>query len=468
MRLERLLASASLRLALVQTALLIAAFLVAGNLTKASVKYVYRRDVHARIEAEAATLEAAFRTGGRAAVTSAIGGAQGHAGGLEYRLADPVGRRLAGDLPPTGALPGWTNLDWDDAVVPGRPYQDLVVLTEPLPDRSVLTVGQDLSAESKLRHILKGALFWCGAAGAVVGLALSYLLGAGALRRIEGVVAAARAVSAGRLEVRAPQRRTLAPDDIDLLGANFNAMLDQIAKLIDRVRWVSTDIAHDLRTTLTHVRQKLEALGASTPPDAAQLAAVRDIEAGVDELLRIFDAMLCLSEIESDRSTARFWAFDLSDVAARVADAYTPDVEASGRRLSMRLSPAVVEGDADLIAQGLSNLVENALRHTPSGSRILVASGADGGRAWLSVTDDGPGIPADRRGDVLRHFYRLESSRTTPGSGLGLAIVAAIAGRHGAELELADGEPGLSVRMSFPVGRSPTQSDCSGDPRPAR
>jgi signal transduction histidine kinase len=449
-RLERLLTSASLRLALIQTVLLVAAFVVAGTLTKVSVKYVYRHDVRSRIAAEAATLTARDRAGGMDAVTAAVTDAQGRPGGLEYRLVDPTGKRLAGDLPPTGAALGWTSLDWDDAVVPGRPYQDLLILTQRLPDGAVLTVGQDLSAESKLRHILKGTLFWCGAAGAVVGLGLSYLLGGGALRRIEGVVGAARAVSAGQMQVRAPQRATLAPDDIDVLGANFNAMLDQIAKLIERVRWVSTDIAHDLRTPLTHVRQKLEGLRASAGTDESRLAAVADIEADVDELLRIFDAMVRLSEIETDRSTARFQRVDIADVGARVADAYAPDVEASGRSLVARLGPASVHGDADLIAQALSNLVENGLRHTPPGARIVVASGATDGTPWLSVADDGPGISPDRRDDALRHFYRLESSRTTPGSGLGLAIVSAIAAHHGATLELGDAGPGLSVTLLFP------------------
>ncbi len=454
MRLERLLTSASLRLALVQTILLVAAFFVAGTLTKVSVKYVYRHDVQARMAAEAATLTARDRAGGMAGVAQAVADAQGRPGGLEYRLVDPGGKRLAGDLPPTGAPLGWTSLDWDDAVVPGRPFQDLLVLTQRLPDGAVLTVGQDLSAESQLRHILKGTLFWCGAAGAVVGLGLSYLLGGGALRRMEGVVGAARAVSAGQMQVRAPQRTTLAPDDIDILGANFNAMLDQIAKLIERVRWVSTDIAHDLRTPLTHVRQKLEGLKASAGSDPGRLAAVADIEADVDELLRIFDAMLRLSEIETDRSTARFHGVDIADVGARVADAYAPDVEASGRRLTTRLAPAAVHGDADLIAQALSNLVENSLRHTPPGARIVVASGASDGRPWLSVADDGPGIPPDRREDVLRHFYRLETSRTTPGSGLGLAIVSAIACHHGATLELGDARPGLCVSLWFPPASS--------------
>ncbi len=451
MRPERLLTSASIRLAIVQTALLIAAFFVAGALTKVSVKYVYRHDMRSRVSAEAATLEGLYRSQGRQAVVSAIGQAQGRRGGLEYRLEDASGRRLAGDLPPTGAAVGWTTLDWDDKVVPGRPFEDLIVLTSRLPDRAVLTVGQDLSEESRLRHILKGALFWCGAAGAIVGLALSVLLGGGVLRRIEGLVATARAVSAGQLRVRSPQRNVLLADDVDMLGASLNAMLDRIAELIDEVRWVSTNIAHDLRTPLTHIRQKIEILRDGREDDAALSRALGAVEADVDELLRLFDAMLRLAEIESDPSAARFRRFDLAETAARVADAYRPEVEVSGRALRLGLARAEMLGDADLIAMALSNLVENGLRHTPLGSRITIGSGTDDAGAWVAVADNGPGVSPSMRDAVLRRFYRAEISRTTPGSGLGLAIVAAVANRHSARLDLADAEPGLSVRITFPV-----------------
>ena len=151
---------------------------------------------------------------------------------------------------------------------------------------------------------MASALFWCGGAGAVVGLALSYLLARGVLRRVDGVVAAARAVSGGQMTVRAPRRKALLPDDIDELGASFNGMLDEIATLVDRVRWVSTDIAHDLRTPLTHVRQKLERIRAAANGDPQVLAAAKDVEGDVDELLRVFDAMLRLAEIENDPKAA--------------------------------------------------------------------------------------------------------------------------------------------------------------------
>ncbi len=450
MRASRLLTSTGVRLAALQTILLVIAFAVAGVLTKLSVMYVYRHEVQARILKEAADLRAIDLRGGDGAAAKAMSLHVGRRRGLEYRLQAPDGRSLGGDLPPTGAGPGWTYLDWDDQVVAGRPFQDLLVFTQRLRDRSVLTVGQDLSAESRLRHFLERMLFWCGAAGAVVGLGLSYL-GRGALRRIDGLLTTARAVSAGDMRVRAPVRTALISDDVDELSATFNTMLDEIATLVSRVRWVSTDIAHDLRTPLTHVRQKLERIKRAPGADGEILAAAQEIDRDVDELLRTFDAMLRLAEIENDPRVACQGRIDLAELVGRIVDAYRPDLEASGRRLDVRLQPAMLDADADLIAQAIANLIENALRHTPSDAVIRVCVAQTGDKAVVSVSDNGPGIPLDQRDAVLQRFHRLESSRTTPGSGLGLPIVTAIASRHGATLTLSDAKPGLSASLAFPA-----------------
>jgi signal transduction histidine kinase len=435
------------RLAFVQALLLITVFAVAGSLTKVSVKLVYRQELHTRILGEVSALSAISRDNGLVAVAKAVDQAARHPGGLEYRLTDAAGRAVAGDLPATGAAPGWAYLDWDDQMVPGRPFEDLIVYTQPLPDRSILTVGQGLAEESALRHALKRTLFWCGAAGAGLGLVLSYLFARGALQRIDGVVVAARAVSAGQMQVRAPKRTSLLPDDIDELGATFNVMLDEIATLVSRVRWVSTDIAHDLRTPLTHVRQKLEQIKRNVGGEA--LATANEIETDVEELLRTFDAMLRLAEIENEISAPNGGPIDLAELGGRIADAYRPDIEAGGRRLELDLQPVAVDGDVDLLTQATANLVENAMRHTPVGARIRLRSGRLADRPMVGVADDGPGIPESQREAVLQRFYRLETSRTTPGSGLGLAIVAAIARRHGATLRLADAAPGLDATLLF-------------------
>jgi signal transduction histidine kinase len=274
-------------------------------------------------------------------------------------------------------------------------------------------------------------------------------LGRGALRRIDGVVAAARAVSAGQMQVRAPKRSPLIPDDLDELGATFNNMLDELATLVNRLRWVSTDIAHDLRTPLTHVRQKLDKIRDADGASAEVLAACQEIDGDLDELLRTFDAMLRLAEIENDPNVASAGRVDLTELVSRVVDAYRPDLEASGRRLEASLGRATLKGDADLIAQAVANLIENALRHTPESASIQVKVEQIGDKAMVSVTDDGLGIASDQHEAVLQRFHRLETSRTTSGSGLGLPIVAAIAKRHGASLTLEDAQPGLKATLVF-------------------
>jgi len=452
-RASRFLASSGLRFAVLQTVLLIVAFTVAGALTKYSVKANYRDEVHTRILGEVNALSALGRDKGAAAMARMVIQNERRPGGLEYRLEGPDGQVLVGDLPPTGAGPGWTVLDWDDAVVPGRPFQDLEIFTQRLPDGSILTVGQDMAEQSRLSHTLKHVIFWCGAAGAAIGLVLSGLMGGGALRRVSGVVAAARAVSVGQMQMRAPTRRALLPDDIDELGATFNKMLDDIVTLVNRLRWVSADIAHDLRTPLTHIRQKLEGIRRAADVDPGVLAACQEIDADIDELLRTFDAMLRLAEIENSPDLIGRGPVDIAEVVRRVADAYRPDIEASGRELDVSLAPAKVAADADLVAQAVANLIENALRHTPAGAKIRVSLARREHEVELSVSDDGPGIPADQHEAVLQRFHRLETSRTSPGSGLGLPIVAAVAKRHGARLALADAGPGLKAMLVFPALR---------------
>jgi signal transduction histidine kinase len=453
---SRFLSSTGVRLALLQAILLVVVFSAAGALTKVSVKFIYRDELRTHILGEVAALAAADRSGGLGAVIRIIAQSEHRPGGLDYRLTDARGRALAGDLPATGAGPGFTYLDWDDKAEPGRPFADLMVYTVTLPDRAVLTVGQDLGEESKLRHALKRTLLGCEAIGGALGLGLTFLLAFGTLRRVQGVVTAARAVSSGQMQIRAPQRKAWLADDIDELGAAFNSMLDEISTLMTRVRWVSTDIAHDLRTPLTRIRHKLDAIHRSADARAAEAAG--EIEADIDELLRTFDAMLRLAEIENGPGATPAEKIDLAELVGRVADAYRPDIEASGRTLELAIEPAQAWGEPDLIAQAVSNLLENALRHTPVHTCIKLRVETADGRPRISVVDDGPGVPAAQRQAVLQRFHRLPTNRAA-GSGLGLAIAAAIAQRHGGALTLSDAAPGL--RAELRLAKPPRQSSAA-------
>jgi signal transduction histidine kinase len=229
-------------------------------------------------------------------------------------------------------------------------------------------------------------------------------------------------------------------------------MLDRIVGLMENLRQVSNDVAHDLRTPLSRLRQDLEEAQKRelTAPELKRV--IEGAVAEADVLLETFSALLRIAQIEAGIRRSAFRAVDLSDVLRTVAEAYLPAVEESGRALRTEIADGVqVDGDRGLLSQLLVNLVENALRHTPAGTTITLRLSRQPAGALAEVADTGTGIPADERAKVFRRFYRLERSRTTPGSGLGLSTVAAIVELHHAAIELLDNAPGLRVVIRFPA-----------------
>jgi signal transduction histidine kinase len=295
---------------------------------------------------------------------------------------------------------------------------------------------------------LAALLALCGLAGVATCLATAYLTTRWTWRRLDQLSSTAALVAAGRLDVRSPVRNAERPDEMDEVGLAFNAMLDRISRLVEQLQRVTTDVAHDMRRPLARLRHKLGRLGRAANADPAVVAEVERLDDDFQEILRTFDALLQLAEIEG--SARPEGLVDLNEVAARIVEALRPDIEDSGRSLEARMQAAQVAGDTDLLAQALANLLENALRHTPPGSHIELSVEAEGGAPTVRVRDNGPGIPAELRGLALAPLGRLEASRSTPGSGLGLAIAASVAQRHGARLELADAAPGLDVSIAFP------------------
>jgi signal transduction histidine kinase len=242
---------------------------------------------------------------------------------------------------------------------------------------------------------------------------------------------------------------------LDQLAMNFNLMLDRLQRLLAQVQQVTTDVAHDLRTPLTRVRQKMEALDAlpGLPADASALVQVIDDD--LQEILHSFDALLQLAEIERLDQVGNGPVIDLSEPVRRVIEAYLPDIEGQGRKLRYRLESAFLKGDAALLSQLLANLIENVLAHSPRGSDLTIeVLGAASGPV-LRVADRGPGVPPQFRHSVLQPYKRLEASRSTFGAGLGLSIAAAIATCHGAELALEDNHPGLVVEVRFRAASQP-------------
>jgi len=253
---------------------------------------------------------------------------------------------------------------------------------------------------------------------------------------------------AGDLSRRVPTRGS--GDDFDQLSASLNEMLDRIQTLMEGLRQVSNDIAHDLRTPLTRLRQRLEAarLKARTVDDYA--GAVDSTLADTDQILRTFGAMLRIAQIEAGTARSRFTTVDLSGVLRAIVDLYAAFAEDQQQALTGKIADGVsVHGDRELLTQMLVNLVENALRHSPAGTLVQVGLERQANAVLCSIADNGPGIPKEEYDKVFRRFYRLDASRATPGSGLGLSLVAAIAELHGVAISLGDNQPGLRVELRF-------------------
>ena len=268
--------------------------------------------------------------------------------------------------------------------------------------------------------------------------------------RVERITDTLQRLTSGDLSARVDS----APgdNDLSLIGTHIDRMAARQQSATEALRQVSADIAHDLKTPIQRVSLLLNQLEAQ--PDLAPASATLATRAreDADGIVATFQSLLQIAQIEGGSPKARFAPVDLADLTRTFAEIYQPTAEDQGQTLTLTLPapPVMVQGDKALLGQALANLIENALRHTPSGSRIDVSLTADD-QAHLSVADTGPGIPIEERENVLRRLYRLERSRTTPGSGLGLALVAGIATLHDATLTLGDNAPGLVVRLDVPL-----------------
>ena len=245
-------------------------------------------------------------------------------------------------------------------------------------------------------------------------------------------------------------RTTGSGDELDQLGRNLNDMLDRLQGLMDGLKQVSSDIAHDLRTPLSRLKQRLEAVRSEANSVQEYKEAVDQAVQDADVALSTFGALLRIAQIESGTRRANFSDVDLSALLANLATTYSAVAEDMGKTLVSSIGPDIhVRGDRELLTQLFVNLIENALRHTADGAKVSFSLAHQDQGPFAEVGDNGPGIPESERRNVFKRFYRLEHSRSTSGSGLGLALVAAVADLHTARIELVDNEPGLKVALQF-------------------
>lgn len=435
--------SAAYRIAFTYSAAFALAIVILGTAVFFAADADFRRQQDASIVEEHAELVRAYRANGIDALRSTIGLRQS-AGATDfvYGLFDARGRREAGALRADRPAPGWRDMAFVDPVEGADAARALATR---LPDGTTLVVAIDTEALERIDHTIL-ALF--GGAFAIVlllGAVGALLLGGYLRRRLERISGTARAIVAGDLSHRVPVGAH--GDEFDALAGSLNAMLDRIAQLLDNLRQVSSDVAHDLRTPLARLRGALEAMLDGPPDRAAIKSALRQS----DELLSLFAAILRISEVEGGALSRSFARLDVAALTADICETYAPAVADGGRLLACAAGgTATILGDRELIAQALINLLDNAQVHTPEGTTITVVVAETDGRVVLSVADDGPGVAAADRERIARRFVRLEGSRTTAGNGLGLNLVAAIAAAHRGSLTIEDNAPGLRVAILLP------------------
>jgi signal transduction histidine kinase len=367
-------------------------------------------------------------------------------GDMRYALLDRRGRLVAGQ-PVAGPVPaGWSGVQF---AKPSGETDETRTFSARTADGGMLVVGADPEAIEELdAHMIPLFVAAFGVIAAI-GIGGAFVLGRALRRRLESIDRTANAIIAGDLAQRVPLSGS--GDEFDRLAGTLNLMLERIAALLGNLRQVSGDIAHDLRTPLTRLRQKLE-LGVAGGGDAASLREVMtDAIEHSDDMLVLFGAILGISEVEAGGAGVRRDRLDLSALALDMADSYRPSVEDGGHRLTSRIEPdVIVEGNRELLAQLCVNVLDNALRHTPPGTEIGISLTTAGDAAELVIEDHGPGIPADEREHVFGRFIRLERSRSTPGHGLGLSLVAAIARAHGGDARIEDNRPGVKLMVTLP------------------
>jgi signal transduction histidine kinase len=361
-------------------------------------------------------------------------------------IQDAGGTVLAGNLPFVACERGIFVLTRPS---PGRDRpQMLLGQCARLTAATTLYVGRDTATMYFTRERILHAFAWVALGTCAFSILGGLFLGRRFMAQVDAITQTCERVISGNLNERIPPRGR--GDEWDRLARAINEMLDKISALLENLQQVSSDVAHDLRTPLTRLRHRLEAAREKATGIADYSAAISHAIDDTDQLLSMFSALLRISQIEAGTRVRSFAPVAISGLLERMYQLFLPVAEDCAHPLGRNLQAGVcIRGDEELLTQLFSNLIENALRHTPPGTHIRLSLAAANDGIVASVSDDGPGVPPEDRDKVTRRFYRCSTSRTAEGHGLGLSLVAAIAQLHGATLVLADANPGLCVAVAF-------------------
>jgi len=415
------------------------------------------------IAAEIFGLASQYRTGGLPGIVEDITQRSYQPGASLYLITDVSGRILAGNvsrvplrlLDSSGAEPmtvPYERYAGDDA------NRLAMVQVVRLPGGFRMLVGRDLGEREQFRKIVARALTWALALMIGLGLLSWFFVSRRVLKRIDSLSDTSRRIMVGDLSDRLEVTGT--GDEFDRLAESLNAMLDRIEHLLVGLKNVSDNIAHDLKTPLTRLRNRVEAVLASPEDNEAYRAALETTIEESDQLIKTFNALLMIARMEAGSQEGVMTELEIGSVVHDVAELYEPAAEENGVELRVDVPlPIRLCGNRELLGQALANLIDNALKYAVppttenEAARVEISAVRTDQHVCLSVADNGPGIPAADRARVLERFVRLEESRSAPGSGLGLSLVAAVANLHHGTIEIEDNKPGLAVTLRLPLNR---------------
>jgi signal transduction histidine kinase len=417
------------------------------------------------VDAEIRDLTDQFRRGGIRQIVFAVDARATRPGSNLYLVTTAAGEGLSGNVGSLAAgvldRVGWTETVYrrlEDPDTVGGEHHALVMIVQ-LPGGFRLLVGRDLDERERLQGIVITAGQWSLAILVILGLAGGFFVTRRVLKRVDAMTATAQTIMQGDLAERLPIAGT--NDELDRLAGNLNAMLERIEALMHGLKEVTDNIAHDLKTPLTRLRNRCEQALRTAEDESQYRAALENTIEESDALIRTFNALLMIARAESGQARENMSEVDAAEIARGIGDLYEPLADDKGLALKVEAPQATpVRGNRELISQALANLVDNAIKYAApdhaqvNGAQpeIVVKAQGDGDRILLTVTDAGPGIPEADRARAVERFVRLEQSRSQPGSGLGLSLVQAVAHLHGGELKLEDNRPGLKTVISLPRG----------------
>ncbi|MBB3932425.1 signal transduction histidine kinase [Kaistia hirudinis] len=441
--------STPFRLTVILGAAFLFALLVAGGIAF----IVIRNELAARADASISDTYSVIRQSfGDSDIADLTALVQSHADATVrheqvYLLRNPDGTILAGNIVRAEVGQGWSTVE-SEALGLDNEFTYRVFVGDA--GGNAILVGVSSAESDAIGWLALVSFAWAGVVFLVLVGAAGLIVARRGQRRLETIAGVMDKVGRGELHARIPI--TPAADDIDQLSGQVNAALDRLLALVEGMRQVSMDIAHDLKTPLNRLAITIEGAIATEAKGASAATLLAQAQSEGRQINATFDALLRISQIEAGARRSRFLKLSIAPVLHNIWEVYADDAAERGQRLELSIVDNLppIAGDRELLTQMVANLVENAIRHCSEGTEIRMAALLAGDRVRFEISDNGPGIPPDERQRVFQRLYRLDKSRTTPGTGLGLSLVKAIADLHGAAISLNDNAPGLRVRIDFP------------------